>query len=86
MKFMNEPGLKRLNIVLPERTVERLNYVKNLTCASSATDVIKSALITYEAVAEHIADGGTFYIKKEGDDRYTPVAFIFEVQHRKTAP
>lgn len=51
---------KRINIVLPERSVERLEALKDRTDASSITEVIKHALMTYESLADHLSDGVTF--------------------------
>jgi hypothetical protein len=74
---------KRLNIVLPERTMDRINNVKELTLAPSVTDVIRTAILTYEALAEYAADGNSFFMKKDGDDRLIPVKFLFDVKKER---
>jgi hypothetical protein len=74
---------KRLNIVLPERTVDRINKVRALTAASSSTDVIRTAILTYEALAEYMAEGNRFYIKKDGQDQFIPVNFLFDVPFKR---
>ena len=72
-------GQKRLNLVLPERTIDRIERVRLMTGASSATDTIKSALLTYEALVEFLADGSQFYLKRRDDENYSPVKFMFDV-------
>lgn len=74
---------KRLNIVLPERTVERIERTRVATGATSATDTIKSALLTYEALVEFLVDGNQFFVKKPGVEDYTPVKFMFDVERAK---
>ena len=74
---------KRLNIVLPMRTVMRIEKLKEATLAASTTEVIKSAILTYEALVENIAEGNKFYICKSGDDRFHPVNFIFDVEPKR---
>jgi hypothetical protein len=74
---------KRLNIVLPMRTVTRIEKLKEATLAASTTEVIKSAILTYEALVENMAEGNKFYICKSGDDRFHPVNFIFDVQPKR---
>jgi hypothetical protein len=70
----------RLNIVLPEQTMERIGKIKDLTSASSVTDVIRTAILTYEALAEFMAEGNKFYLKKEADGSFVPVEFLFDVK------
>jgi hypothetical protein len=72
--------LKRLNIVLPDRTVARIENIKRTTMASSATDVIKTALLTYEALVEFASEGKKFFIKGDGEHNFIPVNFMFDVQ------
>jgi hypothetical protein len=84
-KLNGEASGKRLNIVLPEQTMERINTLKILTAASSVTDVIRTAILTYEALAEFLAEGNKFYLKREGESQFVPVAFLFDVK-RTGAP
>jgi len=70
---------ERLNIVLPKRTVLRIEKLKEQTLAASRTEVIRSALLAYGALVENVAQGNQFYVCKPGDDRYTPVNFVFDV-------
>lgn len=82
-KTCAKAGSKRLNLALPEQTIDRINNVKDLTLATSTTDVIKAALLTYEALAEYVADGNKFYLKKDNDDNFIPVNFLFDVKKAK---
>jgi hypothetical protein len=70
----------RLNIVLPEQTMERIGKIKDLTAASSVTDVIRTAILTYEALAEFLAEGNKFYLQREADGQLVPVQFLFDVK------
>lgn len=59
---------KRVNLHLPERTVERLEALKRMTDAASTPEVIKNAILTYESVVKHIASGVTFKgVKPSGE-------------------
>ncbi|NDV50389.1 ribbon-helix-helix protein, CopG family [Salipiger sp. PrR003] len=51
---------KRINVILPERSVERLESLKEKTDASSITEVIKHALMTYESLVDHLSKGVSF--------------------------
>jgi hypothetical protein len=84
-KSNSDVSAKRLNLVLPEQAMDRINTLKELTQASSVTDVIKAALLTYEALVEFRIDGNDFYLKQNNDDKFLPVKFIFDVK-RKDKP
>ncbi|MGB0083799.1 MAG: ribbon-helix-helix protein, CopG family [Rhodomicrobiaceae bacterium] len=81
----SEASGKRLNIVLPEQTVERINKLKNMTAASSVTDVIRTAILTYEALVEFLSDGNKFYLKNGSDSHFVPVQFLFDVKRNYRA-
>jgi hypothetical protein len=70
---------KRLNIVLPMRTVSRIENLKEKTLAASTTEVIRTAILTYEALVEQLADGNRFYVSKSGENKFHPVNFVFDV-------
>lgn len=82
----SEYSQKRLNIVLPERTIERINDVKAATFASSATDVIKNAILSYEALVEYSEKGYKFYLKKDDDNNFSPLHFLFDVKSNSKKP
>lgn len=48
---------KRMTLIFPERTAQRLDRLQTLTDASSATEVLRNALLVYEVVAEAAARG-----------------------------
>ena len=73
---------KRINIVLPERSVQRLDTLKDMTEASSVTDVIRQALMTYESLADLISQGITFTGQKPDGETFS-VEFMIDVA-RKT--
>ena len=59
---------KRLTIVLPERSVRRLNALVERTEASSYTEVLKNALRLYEALIEETERGSEILVR-ESDGR-----------------
>ena len=69
---------QRINIVLPERSIARLEALKGKTDASSITEVIKSAVMTYESVVEHLGDGVTFTGTKPNGETFI-VEFLIDV-------
>jgi hypothetical protein len=69
---------KRVTLALPERTVERLEALKDLTASTSVTDVVKQAIMTYESIARHLASGVTFYAQKPNGERIA-VEFMIDV-------
>jgi hypothetical protein len=50
-------GKRRLNLVVPERAVERLNWLQGRTDAASHTEVIRQALFVYEQLVERLSTG-----------------------------
>jgi hypothetical protein len=48
---------KRLNLIIPDRAMERLEWLKDQTEAASHTEVIRQALFVYETLVERVADG-----------------------------
>lgn len=70
---------KRINIVLPERSVDRLEALKDRTDASSITEVIKHALMTYESLADHLSDGVTFSGRQPNGETFN-VEFMIDVK------
>jgi hypothetical protein len=74
---------KRLNLAFPERTIDRMDKMKALTTASSYTDVIKTALLTYQFLVESASKGDQFFVKHSEQDNYIPVIFAFDVEPKK---
>jgi len=48
---------KRLNLVIPERAVERMDWLQARTDAASHTEVIRQALFVYQQVVEKLSEG-----------------------------
>jgi len=47
----------RLSLVIPERAMERLDWLQARTDAASHTEVIRQALFVYEQLVERVSDG-----------------------------
>jgi hypothetical protein len=74
---------KRVTLVLPERTVARLEEMKELTSSTSVTDVVKQAIMTYESIAKHLSNGVTFYAVRPNGERIE-VEFMIDVPRQHT--
>lgn len=72
----------RVNLALPERTTSRLEGLQNLTDASSVTEVVKSAILTYESIANHLANGVVFNATKPNGETFE-VEFMIDVPVKK---
>lgn len=70
---------KRLNLALPEKTLERVENVRVATNAASATEVIRSAILTYEALVEWLGEGASFYVKDANTEQLVPVKFMIDI-------
>lgn len=73
---------QRVNLVLPERSIDRLEDLKNKTDASSITEVVKNALMTYESLAEHLSEGVTFTGRRPNGEVFA-VEFMIDVEKKK---
>lgn len=69
----------RFSLNLPPHTVDRLDALKIRTGASSATEVIKNALVTYEALAGFLESGVTFVGRRPNGEAFD-VEFLIDVQ------
>ena len=74
---------KRITLSLPERTVERLESLKDATSATSVTDVVKQAIMMHEAIIKHLQNGLVFYALKPDGSRIE-VEFMVDVEVKKT--
>jgi hypothetical protein len=72
---------KRINVMLPERSVDRLETLKEKTDAGSITEVIKHALMTYESIAQHLERGVTFF-GQGPDGKQFSVEFMIDVKRK----
>lgn len=75
---MSKTNSKRVNIALPERTLSRLESLKVATDASSITEVMKHAIMTYESLAKHISNGVVFSATKPSGETFE-VEFMIDV-------
>lgn len=73
---------QRINLVLPERSIDRLEDLKQRTDASSITEVIKNALMTYESLAEHLSQGVVFTGHRPNGEVFS-VEFMIDVERKK---
>jgi hypothetical protein len=76
-------GAKRINLSLSDRDSERLTSLVELTNASSQTEVIKRALLTYEALASSLYEGAKFFILEKGEDTPAPLNLLIDVEPKK---
>jgi hypothetical protein len=58
--MLDRPAQRRLSLVLPETSAKRLDTIKEITEASTYTDVIKDALRFYEYFVLSQAEGYIF--------------------------
>src|SRR5438477_2669915 len=70
---------RRLNLVVPERAVERLDWLQTKTDAASHTEVIRQALFAYEQLVAKVADGSTLMEKTQRGD-LLPLAISIDVK------
>lgn len=59
----------RLQIVMPERSVDRLEHIMEVTDASSLSEVIRRALRIYEGLLEETQDGARLIIERPDGSR-----------------
>lgn len=69
---------QRISLMLPEAAANRLKKLKDVSEASSNTDVIRSALRMYEWMIEEFQKGNALYVKQP-DGVEKPVS-LFAVQ------
>jgi hypothetical protein len=59
---------KRLSLVLPERSAQRLSMLVEKTEAKGYTDVMRNALRLYEAIVEETEQGNEIFIRGRGGE------------------
>lgn len=70
---------RRLNLIIPERAMERLDWLKTRTDAASHTEVIRQALFAYEQLVERISDGSRL-MEKTAKGELLPLAISIDVK------
>jgi Arc/MetJ-type ribon-helix-helix transcriptional regulator len=69
------PG-KRLQIILPPASVQRLESLVDSTEGDSYADVIRAALRLYEWMIGEAKKGKEFGVRNAGEDVFKPVAIL----------
>lgn len=59
----------RLNLVLPETARERLEVLRDETGADSAAEVVRRALLLYDALFEATRDSGSIVVRTADGER-----------------
>lgn len=86
MNILSRLGVKRrLNLVIPERAFERLNWLQRRTDAASHTEVVRNALFAYEILVERLAAGSTLMERTAKGDLFPLPVAIDVVQPRLVA-
>jgi hypothetical protein len=70
---------KRINIILPQRTVDRIERIQILTLATSATDVIKDSILLYDFIVDYYINGYDIFIKKATSHEYVPLNIMIDL-------
>jgi len=79
---MKNTTKERLNLSITRRTKERIDELQALTDASTSAEVIKKAILTYEAMAKLTNEGCVFYIERDGQP-LIPFDFSIDVPGRR---
>jgi hypothetical protein len=59
-------SLKRVQMDMPPRSLERLKALQEKTEAASYAEVVRNALQLYEALINEVDEGKTIYVEKDG--------------------
>ena len=70
---------RRLNLVIPERAMERLEWLRDKTDAASHTEVIRQALFVYEQLTEK-ALAGSQLKEKTAKGELLPLGISIDVR------
>ncbi len=62
----DKKDLKRIQMDMPPKSVERLKRLQETTEAASYAEVVRNALRLYEAVIEEVEAGNEILIKRNG--------------------
>lgn len=81
---MEARNRERLNLSVSKRTKERLDQLVELTDAASSAEVVKQAILTYEALAKRLMDGDKFYVEKRSG-KLVPFDLLIDVPAARDA-
>lgn len=70
---------KRLNLVIPDRAMERLEWLRERTDAASHTEVIRQALFAYEQLVERVSEGSKL-MEKTSRGELLPLPISIDVR------
>jgi hypothetical protein len=73
---------RRLNLVIPDRALERMDWLQKKTDAASHTEVVRQALFVYEQLVSRLSEGSTLMEKTIKGELF-PLAVSIDV---KAAP
>ncbi len=68
------PPLKRIQMDLPPRAVDRLHRLQERTDATSYGETVRRAMWLHETVLDMINDGGRLLVEKDG--KITPITLV----------
>jgi hypothetical protein len=74
----------RLNLIIPGRAMERLEWLRDRTDAASHTEVIRQALFVYEQLVERVSDGSKL-MEKTANGQLLPLPISIDVKAAPTA-
>jgi hypothetical protein len=75
---------RRLNLIVPDRAMERLDWLKDRTDAASHTEVIRQALFAYEQLVCKVLDGSRL-MEKTAKGELLPLPLSIDVKAAPTA-
>jgi hypothetical protein len=75
---------KRVTLSLPDRSVERLEGMKNITSSSSITEIVKQAIMTLESIIKLMRKGYKFQAVSP-DGTIMEVEFMIDVEADEVA-
>ena len=73
----------RLNLIVPERAMDRLEWLRDRTDAASHTEVIRQALFVYEQLVERVSEGSKL-MEKTASNQLLPLAISIDVKPTPT--
>jgi hypothetical protein len=73
------PRKRRLNLVIPERAMDRLDWLKDRTDAASHTEVIRQALFAYEQLVCKLLDGSKL-MERTAKNELLPLPLSIDVK------
>lgn len=73
------PRGKRLHLIIPDRAMERLEWLRDRTEAASHTEVIRQALFAYEQLVEKVSNGSKL-MEKNSRGEFLPLPITIDVK------